>query len=131
MGKTAPHTAAVQAFADSAPYPCRVLVGANNMAELMAEADLAIGAAGSTSWERCCLGLPTLQIIAADNQKSAAYLLEQYCAARILWVDRDLSEQLTVFFNEIYNQPIILHDLSIAAAKLVDGLGVGRVILNL
>ena len=131
MGKTAPHTAAVQAFADSAPYPCRVLVGANNMAELMAEADLAIGAAGSTSWERCCLGLPTLQIIAADNQKSAAYLLEQYCAARILWVDRDLSEQLTVFFNEIYNQPIILHDLSIAAAKLVDGFGVGRVILNL
>ena len=38
------------------------------MAELMAAADLAIGAGGSTTWERCCLGLPALSICVADNQ---------------------------------------------------------------
>lgn len=38
------------------------------MAELMATADLAIGAGGSATWERCCLGLPTLAICTAGNQ---------------------------------------------------------------
>jgi len=42
----------------------------------MADSDLAIGAAGSTSWERCCLGLPTLLIVLAENQRDAARFLE-------------------------------------------------------
>ncbi|OLN24029.1 UDP-2,4-diacetamido-2,4,6-trideoxy-beta-L-altropyranose hydrolase [Domibacillus antri] len=41
----------------------------NYMAKLMVQADLAIGAGGSTSWERCYLGLPAITIILADNQK--------------------------------------------------------------
>jgi UDP-2,4-diacetamido-2,4,6-trideoxy-beta-L-altropyranose hydrolase len=41
----------------------------NNMAEFMAEADLAVGAGGTTSWERCFLGLPTIGVIVADNQE--------------------------------------------------------------
>ena len=40
----------------------------NNMARLMAMADLAIGGGGTTTWERCFLGLPTLTMIMADNQ---------------------------------------------------------------
>ncbi|WP_301102049.1 UDP-2,4-diacetamido-2,4,6-trideoxy-beta-L-altropyranose hydrolase [Propionivibrio sp.] len=43
-------------------------VQTNQMAELMVAADLAIGAGGSAIWERCCLGLPSLSICAADNQ---------------------------------------------------------------
>lgn len=46
-------------------FHCQV----NNMAELMMRADLAIGAGGTTSWERCYLGLPSIIIIVADNQK--------------------------------------------------------------
>ncbi len=42
------------------------------MAQLMADSDLAIGAAGATSWERCCLGLPTVMVVLADNQRYAA-----------------------------------------------------------
>ena len=38
------------------------------LAPLMAQADLAIGAAGTTSWERLCLGLPTLVITVAEHQ---------------------------------------------------------------
>lgn len=45
-------------------YHCQV----NNMAELMHKADLAIGAGGSTNWERCFLGLPAIVIAIADNQ---------------------------------------------------------------
>lgn len=39
------------------------------MAQLIYEADLAIGAAGSSVWERCCLGLPQVLMLTADNQK--------------------------------------------------------------
>ncbi|GAA0319214.1 UDP-2,4-diacetamido-2,4,6-trideoxy-beta-L-altropyranose hydrolase [Bacillus carboniphilus] len=46
-------------------YYCQV----NNIAELMLKADLAIGAGGTTSWERCYLGLPSISIIVAENQK--------------------------------------------------------------
>jgi UDP-2,4-diacetamido-2,4,6-trideoxy-beta-L-altropyranose hydrolase len=45
---------------------------AENMAELMAEAGLAIGACGTTAWERCALGLPALVVVVADNQARAA-----------------------------------------------------------
>lgn len=41
----------------------------SNMAEIMAKSDLCIGAAGSTSWERCCLGLPTITLAIAPNQQ--------------------------------------------------------------
>ncbi|MFM8454160.1 MAG: UDP-2,4-diacetamido-2,4,6-trideoxy-beta-L-altropyranose hydrolase [Gammaproteobacteria bacterium] len=39
-----------------------------NLPQLMLEADLAIGAAGSSVWERACLGLPQVLIQTADNQ---------------------------------------------------------------
>ncbi len=41
----------------------------SNMAELMANADLAIGAGGTATWERCFLGLPSVSIVIADNQR--------------------------------------------------------------
>lgn len=40
----------------------------SNMAELMWQADLAIGAGGSTTWERCLVGLPSLTVVLAENQ---------------------------------------------------------------
>jgi UDP-2,4-diacetamido-2,4,6-trideoxy-beta-L-altropyranose hydrolase len=43
-------------------------VQTDRMAELMAAADLAVGAGGTATWERCCMGLPALVICIADNQ---------------------------------------------------------------
>lgn len=48
----------------NAHYHCQV----DNMALLMVNADLAIGAGGSTMWERCYLGLPSITVVIADNQ---------------------------------------------------------------
>lgn len=47
------------------------------LAPLMAKADLAIGAGGATTWERCCLGLPAVVITIAENQKAVARELAQ------------------------------------------------------
>jgi UDP-2,4-diacetamido-2,4,6-trideoxy-beta-L-altropyranose hydrolase len=48
----------------NAAYHCSV----SNMAELILKADLGIGAGGSTMWERCYLGLPTITVVSAPNQ---------------------------------------------------------------
>ncbi len=45
-------------------YYCQV----ENMAELMLLADIAFGAGGATTWERCVLGLPTYTVVLAENQ---------------------------------------------------------------
>ena len=66
----------------------------NSLASLMIKADLAIGACGSTSWERCCLGLPSIVITIADNQKSIAKELHRkglvWCLGHYNNVGKDL-----------------------------------------
>ena len=72
MGDNAPHLEAVRGKAAAMPIPTEVVIGVSNMAERMMRADLCVGAAGSTAWERCTMGLPTLQVVLADNQIGAA-----------------------------------------------------------
>jgi UDP-2,4-diacetamido-2,4,6-trideoxy-beta-L-altropyranose hydrolase len=87
MGLHAPWLTQVRAQAKQMPWRTEVLAGVDNMAQLMAESDLAIGAAGATSWERCCLGLPTIQIALAQNQVSIAQALSDAGVALMLRVE--------------------------------------------
>ena len=98
----------------------KIIVGADNMAELMLNADLAIGAGGSTSWERCCLGLPTLLYITANNQKPIAGNLEQIGAVKIV---SNLKDDL----HNILNNFSIWQFMSKRAQTVCDGLGVKRI----
>lgn len=71
IGQTNPHIAVLQKETKRLPG-AKLHVQSNRMAELICAADLAIGASGSSTWERCCLGLPTLALVLADNQREAA-----------------------------------------------------------
>ncbi len=66
LGALSPHNEMIKDYAIDKNI--EVIVSANNMAELMLNADLAIGASGSTNWERLCLGLPSLIFTVAKNQ---------------------------------------------------------------
>jgi UDP-2,4-diacetamido-2,4,6-trideoxy-beta-L-altropyranose hydrolase len=55
-----------------------------SLAGLIARADLAIGAGGSTTWERACLGLPALVVTIADNQRPFAVALDQAGQTQLL-----------------------------------------------
>lgn len=103
-----------------------VVVNASHMGKLMCEADLAIGAAGSTSWERCCLGLPSLVIVLAENQRKIADSLCQAGAAVQLDVAR-LEVGLAASISRLVEDPRGLENMSHAAAGIVDGRGAGRV----
>ncbi|MDT0602859.1 UDP-2,4-diacetamido-2,4,6-trideoxy-beta-L-altropyranose hydrolase [Thalassotalea castellviae] len=71
LGSQAPNLASLMALIE--PYQWITLqIDSNSMAQLMLSADLAIGASGTTAWERCSLGLPTLVVIMADNQNLVA-----------------------------------------------------------
>ena len=69
IGKSHPNKTELQKQAERLPN-CRLHEQIANMAELMACADVAIGAGGSTTLERCFLGLPSLAVDLADNQRA-------------------------------------------------------------
>lgn len=124
MGAEAPHLAAVRTQAAAMPWPTRVHTNINNMAELMAFSDVAIGAAGSTSWERCCLGLPSILVLLADNQIAGGFAFEQAGAARVIPRIDAIADELPRLFAEVAAN---LPAMSARAAALTDGLGAKRV----
>ena len=60
------------------------------MAELMLAADCAITAGGSTTWERCCLGLPALVTILSNDQAASAKSVAKAGAQIVMGWDTDL-----------------------------------------
>jgi UDP-2,4-diacetamido-2,4,6-trideoxy-beta-L-altropyranose hydrolase len=127
MGATAPWLEAVRAQAQNMPWPTRVLVGVSNMAQLMADSDMAIGAAGATSWERCCLGLPTAMMVLAENQIYAARLLEKAGAVQTLTSAPDLVAQLQAFIYQVNSDSSEMKKLIASASDITDGYGCERV----
>lgn len=128
MGEFAPWLSQVQLLATQMPWPTEVKINIDNMAELMANSSIAIGAAGSTSWERCCLGLPTLVFSLAENQIQIAKNLELTGACIYLGNlnGRNLL-RLRYKLAQLLSSPDEVYNLSKNAHSIVDGLGVERV----
>jgi UDP-2,4-diacetamido-2,4,6-trideoxy-beta-L-altropyranose hydrolase len=81
VGISNPRGVQIREICQRRPNTCFQLQ-VENMAELMALADLAIGAGGTTTWERCFLGLPTLALVLADNQREIAEAMSAAGAIR-------------------------------------------------
>lgn len=104
----------------------------DTMAALMAKADLAIGAGGGTSWERCALGLPTLAYPVAHNQSP---VLEALAAEGACYLPERASlatpQGLAQHLFALLGNSALCRVLSRNAAHLVDGSGVNRVAMAL
>lgn len=127
MGGSAPWLEQVKHLAVQMPNPAEVKVNVTNMAEIMAHSDLAIGAAGSTSWERCCLVLPSLMVVLAENQQTIAKGLQDQGAASLFKIDCIKTLQSSVL-SMTQNK---LQLMSEASRQIVDGLGVQRTLENM
>ncbi len=123
MGSRAPWLEQVLILAAKMPWPTEVKIDVQNMAELMANSDLAIGAAGSTSWERCCLGLPALIGVLANNQEPIADALN-LAGAAMKFKD---PTKINTMIKELTHDLTMLANMSARAAEITDGLGVKRV----
>lgn len=101
----------------------------SKIAELMAEADLFVGAGGATTWERLCLGLPSVVLSVAENQEALSIALgeEGYC----LYLGKASSVSSDSLRNSIETlllAPTLLKSFIKKGQQLVDGRGVERVL---
>lgn len=128
LSSAAPHLAGVRANAAMMSTPARVHTDVKDMAGMMIHADLAIGAAGTTSWERCCLGLPSVLIVTADNQRRIAEALHDAGAAYVCGEWNSLDPAcLTAAVRRLCADAAARSEMSVRAAQVCDGRGAERV----
>jgi UDP-2,4-diacetamido-2,4,6-trideoxy-beta-L-altropyranose hydrolase len=127
-GPANPHIGELSDQLAGAAFKWELLHDVKNMPELMAWADIAISAAGSTCWEICYMGLPSLLIVAADNQREIGSGLDKIGAALCLgWHEAVDEQKIYEKLKSIIDSSDTLRALSRKARMLVDGKGIGRV----
>lgn len=128
LGAGAPHLGEVKSHAQEMGQRVTVHTRVEDMTALMARADLAIGAAGITSWERCCLGLPSVVVVTAGNQRRVAEALEREGAAVSLgWHSAVGPERIAAAVMELDRDSARRARMGAKAAALCDGRGARRV----
>lgn len=128
MGAKALWSQSICKQAERMSVPARVLTGVTNMAQTMAEADFAFGAAGTTTWERCSLGLPSLLFVLAENQRELARAVHERGAA--VESSAVTSAEIVEHFSRASARQQLI-GMTNAAQQITDGNGARRVLQQL
>jgi UDP-2,4-diacetamido-2,4,6-trideoxy-beta-L-altropyranose hydrolase len=127
LGRQAPSLKALTRIAVHDPR-LTIHVDTPEMARLMAEADMAVGAAGSTIWEACTVGLPSVLVVVAENQRPASASLAARDAAIVADAgDANFEQMLDRTLVRLTADSPLRTRLAAASAQICDGLGAGRV----
>lgn len=126
MGPYSPWLEKVRLRAAQMRVATQVCVGVTNMARLMALSDLAIGAGGGTSWERCCMGLPAFILSLAENQHTMAKTLQDAGAVIAVGSAAELAYRLDELLAAGAMESFLAR-ASCDAARITDGQGAERV----
>jgi len=127
LGRDAPSLEAVSALAGH-DRRVRLHLDASDMASLAADADIAIGAGGSSVWERACLGLPSVTAVLADNQAEMVGRLGEAGAVLALDArDAGFETALTEAWDRLVADRELRWALCNRSSELCDGRGAERV----
>jgi UDP-2,4-diacetamido-2,4,6-trideoxy-beta-L-altropyranose hydrolase len=127
LGSGAPSLAGLTKVARRDPR-LTVHVDTPHMARLTAEADIAVGGGGASTWERCALGLPTLAIIIAENQRRTTEALAERGAALAVDIGaRDFDARFDRGLTRLMVDADLRRGVAERSAELCDGGGAGRV----
>ena len=127
VGNSNPHRKIIERFASDLP-DCTCHFKVEDMAVLMAGADLAVGAGGTTVWERCALALPSLVVSVAENQKrTVADMAEYGCFLFLGCYEAVSADSLYHAFEIAIQSPWLLISFALESWLLVDGNGTKRV----
>jgi UDP-2,4-diacetamido-2,4,6-trideoxy-beta-L-altropyranose hydrolase len=132
VGGSNPHLPRLRELVAGAQGDVQLVENVTNMPELMANSDVAVSAAGTTSLEMCFLGLPALLIVLANNQRSAAEELS--CRGPAINLGEGVEVSLRVLAERLVRMlasPEKRKTMSETGRKLVDGLGAERVVAEL
>ena len=128
-----PHLAQLQATCATS-QPVHLTIDAPDLASFFARHDLQIGAGGGATWERCCIGAPTIALALADNQTAVVPALAQLGAVRAASLPGSALKDtppLTKVLIDLLDDAQARARLAERAATLVDGRGAQRVALHL
>lgn len=123
MGFNAPWFLSVKEKTEEMKWHTTLLIAVDNMAKIMSDSDLCIGAAGSTTWERCSLGLPTIMLKLAENQDKV--IKELSYNNSIIWLQNP-KELRSIFKNNQIER--LLYDLSSSSKHITDGAGTKKIV---
>jgi UDP-2,4-diacetamido-2,4,6-trideoxy-beta-L-altropyranose hydrolase len=119
IGATNPHYEEVKSLCDLLP-DTKLYIQVDNMAELMLQADLAIGAGGATTWERCYLGLPALTLVFAENQVETTLDLAAIGITHFLgWANECDVNDIASAIQTAIDSPVKMKDMSCKAMSLM------------
>jgi UDP-2,4-diacetamido-2,4,6-trideoxy-beta-L-altropyranose hydrolase len=128
LGAANPHRDAVTAAVQRSAMPVELRVDVTDMAELIAWADVAVAAGGTATWERAVLGLPSLVLILAENQRRLAEASEEAGVGRNLGVGAVLDEAaIARTLLELVHDHEARASMARRGPELVDGQGARRV----
>ena len=100
------------------------------MAKIMSKCDLAIGSGGSTTWERCCLGIPSIVSIASEDQYEATRILNsKKCIKNLGMSKKKLGSDYVIAIEDMNFKK--LNEMRKECLKLVDGNGTKRIMQNI
>jgi len=126
------HTRELEGAVARTEVHLRLLRNVTGMPELMAWADVAVSAAGTTVLELAFMGVPTILVTVADNQRSNARACERLKFALNLGDLAHVSPvQLAAAVRELMTDPERRIRMTHSARNLVDGLGAERVVARL
>ena len=129
VGAANPNYERLEASAGNLPHHVRLTVNAANMPELMAEADLAISAGGSTCWELAYMGLPAITIILSEDQRPIAEKLgELRVVMNLGWYENLIPGQIGQAAEDLGASMATRTAMSERGQELVDGKGGFRVV---
>lgn len=129
LGQMSPHYETICRAAAESPLKVKVYSYVDDIARLMVKADLSIGAAGTITWERCCLGLPSLACISAKNQETNIKTLSALGALKNLGRAASITERaIAEEVSELAADPERRRAMSERAFTVCDGRGLERVI---
>lgn len=119
VGKSNPYKEQIKNFCSdhsNINYYCQI----SNMAQLMNDADLAIGAGGSTTWERCYLGLPAIILVIAENQLEITAAVAKTGAIHNLgWCTQVRVEDITRALQKMIDNPSLVKEISNVSLKIM------------
>ena len=129
LGPANPHKEEIERSLSLFPFKSHLLLSVDNMPELMAWADMAIAGGGSTGWELVFMGLPSILLILAENQRVISHKLEEAGASINLgWYDETKVGTIAeIAENSMKNQKV-REAMSTKGRSLVDGNGGSEVV---
>jgi UDP-2,4-diacetamido-2,4,6-trideoxy-beta-L-altropyranose hydrolase len=99
-----------------------------NLPALMVDADMAVAAGGTTCWELACLGVPTLVIVIAENQRAVARAMQNAGAATVIGDGTKFDwQKMAAAIEQLATDRTRREHMSSAGRSLIDGLGANRV----